>query len=135
MQARANSSPRGAAYPLIAVFGFAGPPLHVSPTDRRKLALACDVAVAWLLKEQLDLVAKIWAFIDTASVSQKHKLIAKLQTKSGNFSWDDTVALMRVCNFTLRNNTRGSGRMFVHQRTARKFGSMNLILATPCFPT
>lgn len=46
-------------------------------------------------------------------MSQKSKLLERLQERPRNFTWDEACALMKHCGFELKNGS-GSGRMFVH---------------------
>jgi hypothetical protein len=54
-------------------------------------------------------------------VARKDKLIARLQTKPKDFTWDETCTLMRACGFELKKRD-GSRRMFIHQGTHVKVG-------------
>lgn len=70
----------------------------------------------WL---RLKIVAATIALVE--GVSKKDKLIAKLLSKSKNFTWDDTTTLMGACGYKLVNASGGgSGRMFVHTGTGQK---------------
>ena len=52
-------------------------------------------------------------------MSRKDKLLARLQSKPKDFTWDEACTLMSQCNFTC-NNKGGSSRMFVHSITKIK---------------
>ncbi len=70
---------------------------------------------------QLKLVAKVRDLLDTCTVSRKDKLIAKLKTKSGNFTWNELESLMKLSGFSQHSSRGGgSGRMFVHLTTRVK---------------
>lgn len=47
-------------------------------------------------------------------MSRKQKLLDRLQQFPTDFSWDDAVRLMEMCNFLLINNN-GSRRKFRHK--------------------
>jgi hypothetical protein len=52
-------------------------------------------------------------------VSKKTKLLERLKSRPKDFTWDETLKLMRLCGFE-RVNKPGSARMFVHVATRIK---------------
>jgi predicted RNA binding protein YcfA (HicA-like mRNA interferase family) len=52
-------------------------------------------------------------------MSRKEKLLARLQARPKDFTWEEACTLMKHCGYRLRSS-KGSGRMFIHATTHLK---------------
>jgi hypothetical protein len=62
-------------------------------------------------------------------MSKREKALARLKSKSKDFTWDELVAVMIACGYEVKT-TGGSGRKFIHMTQARQLFSMRRILGT-----
>jgi predicted RNA binding protein YcfA (HicA-like mRNA interferase family) len=69
---------------------------------------------------QLKLVAGFNYFVYTTWVSQRDKLLVRLQSKPKDFSWQELVRLLKMLGYeeAKRGKTGGSRRRFVHKTAA-----------------